>query len=212
MVICILGIMAASYPSRCRRITKFNGKFNGKSGVNISNFNRKSKLKNESVNNLTFNDESIKVIKLEGHHPNCEKFESHTMLIKGKKYCPGCSGLLVGALIAFVGTLFYYFTGLPINYGQILFWIGVATSLTALSIIIFLKLENINLKFITNLGLVLGSFLVLVGIDTVKGNILIEFYFLLLVLFWIRARITVSEKNHESICRDCRDKSYCTYN
>ncbi len=206
VVICISGILAAVFPSRCRGISTFNMK-SGKNKKHESNrkpqenringFNKESKLDHESV------------IRFEGHHPNCDKFKSHTIHFKGKKYCPGCSGLLVGAILAVTGTIFYYFLGLGLIYGQISFWIGTGSVFVSLILILFLNIDKNIIKFVSNFTLVLGSLLILFGIDTVKENIIMEFYFLILVLFWIRARITVSKINHESICNQCSEKSHC---
>ena len=208
MVICLSGMLAAVFPSKCRGITTFNTKSgnknhesNKKPGKNeIYVFNKESKLSSQTV------------IRFEGHHPDCGKYESHIIHLKGKKYCPGCSGLLVGAILAVTGTILYYFMGLELIYGQISFWMGVATVFTSLILILFLNPDKNIIKFVSNIVLVIGSLLILVGIDSVKENILMEFYFLILVLFWIRARITVSKINHQSICNQCSEKSQCMSN
>lgn len=185
IVICLLGMLAAIYPSKCKTLMKFQND---------------SKQKTIDEDNIRF----------EGHHPDCGKFSSHTLNINGKKYCPGCLGLFTGAFIAIVGILIYYFLGYPFIYGKISFWIGIAVVFSVLLLIVFLNLEK-KLKFISNMALVMGSFLILLGLDSVKGNLIIELYFLILVIFWILTRIVVSETNHEIICRDCLKKSICVY-
>lgn len=185
IAICILGIMAAIYPSLCQGLMKFQ---------------KEVREKNSKVDNIKF----------EGHHPDCGKFESHTLIIKGKKYCPGCLGLSIGAIIAVVGTLLYYFTGLPGIFGQIFFWIGVVIVFFALFLIVFLETEK-KLKFTSNLVLVLGSFSILIGIMAVKKNLIMEIYFIFLIIFWILTRTSVSEKFHEDICRDCQKESICIF-
>lgn len=187
ILICILGIIAAIYPSKCKRLMEFGGN---------DNKDEKNLKKGE--------------IRFEGHHPDCGKFESHTLLIKGKKYCPGCTGLSIGAFMAILGILIYYFFNFPAIYLEVSFWIGMCTVFLALFLIIFLDLGN-KLKLTANLALVLGSLLILMGIDTVKKNITIEFYFIILVVFWILTRISISEINHELICQDCREESSCIY-
>jgi len=187
IAICLLGILAAIYPKLCKGLLEFK------------KIDKKS-LDPEKMNNMQF----------EGHHPDCGKFESHTIIIRGSKYCPGCSGLLIGAIMAVIGILFYYFYGLPLIYGEISFWTGLVMVFLALMLIIFLKLGK-KLKIVSNMALVTGSAMILIGLDTVKENLLIESYFLLLVLFFILARIAASENNHEIICRNCEEKSYCIY-
>ena len=217
-------MLAAVFPSRCRGITKFNINLNRNSDQNNgyglkrnSESNKRyesSRISGKDKTNssgIKSNLNSGRLIRFEGHHPDCGRFESHTILFMGRNYCPGCSGLLVGAIIAVIGTLLYYFMGLVMIYGEISFWTGAGTVLISLALIFFLNKQNNIVKLISNATLVLGSLLILVGIDTVKENIVMEFYFFLLVLFWIRARIAVSERNHESICNHCRAESYCIY-
>jgi len=202
IVVCILGMLVALYPSKCKTLLKFQNDSNQKT-INQGNIQSKQKTVNQSN------------IKFAGHHPDCGKFSSHTSTINGKKYCPGCFGLSVGASIAIVGIVIYYFVGYPLMgypliYGELLFWIGVCTVFLALLIIVFFKVGK-KLKFISNMGLVIGSFMVLLGLDSVKGNFITELYFLILAIFWILTRIAVSETSHELICYDCLKKSVCVY-
>ena len=199
--VCILGIFAALYPSKCKTLLKFQ-----------NDSKQKTSQGNIQSNQKTINQGHIEFA---GHHPDCGKFSSHTLTINGKKYCPGCFGLSVGASIAIVGIVIYYFVrypsmGYPLIYGELLFWIGVCTVFLALLLIVFFKVGK-KLKFISNMGLVTGSFLVLLGLDSVKGNFIIELYFLILVIFWILTRIAVSETSHELICQKCLKKSVCVY-
>ena len=187
IAICLLGILAAIYPKLCKGLLEF-----------------------KKIDKKSLDPEKMYIIQFKGHHPDCGKFESHTIIIQGRKYCPGCSGLLIGAILGVIGILFYYFYGLPLIYGEISFWTGLVMVFLALMLIISLKLGK-KLKIVSNLVLVTGSAMILVGLDTVKENLLIEFYFLLLVLFFILARVAASENNHEIICRNCEEKSFCIY-
>lgn len=189
MVICILGILAAIYPGMCRGFIK-------------SQYKQNRNVKKSKSNNSP--------IRFEGHHPDCRQFENHTFKFDGKKYCPGCSGLFIGALIAVLGSLFYYFEGLPTSYAQNFFWIGTGLVFAVLFLIVFINLEK-RLKFISNLILVVGSFLILIGILKAKDNLLMELYFLVLIVFWIITRICISETYHENICVNCQKESGCIY-
>ena len=181
--------MAAIHPSTCKGLMKFQNKIH--------------------------EETPDKGIRFKGHHPDCNHFNDHTFLIREKKYCPGCSGLFLGAVIAVIGILLYFIEGLPFKglyslYGQILFPLGVSIVFLALFMIVFLNLEK-KLKFISNLALVLGSFLIMIGMVGVKKNLIMEIYFILLVIFWILTRISVSETFHENICRDCQEESTCIF-
>ena len=213
IVVCMLGMLAALYPSKCKTLLKFQNDSKQKT-VNQGNIQSKQKT---SQNNIQSKQKTSNQgnIQFAGHHPDCGKFSSHTLTIKGKKYCPGCFGLSVGASIAIVGLVIYYFVRYPsivypLIYGELLFWIGVCTVFLTLLLIVFFKVGK-KLKFISNMGLVTGSFLVLLGLDSVKGNFITELYFIILVIFWILTRIAVSETSHELICQNCLKTSVCVY-
>jgi hypothetical protein len=185
----MLGMLAAVYPSKCVYI-----------------FNFKKDLGNQRPHNRV-KTESNNIIKYEGHHPDCGKFKSHVFILNGKNYCAGCTGLFLGGIIAVIGTFIYYF-GYYSGYlrgfnGQIVFWIGFFAVLFSLIQMIFLNLNNNVIKFSSNLLLVLGSFMILIGIDAIKNNISLEIYFLILVLFWIFTRIRISQNNHRITCFEC---------
>ncbi len=228
IVICILGMLAAINPGTCNRFMKFQRK--QKIEVNISKSKSFSMPETSISENSSITKNSISEsssvskspilesapdsqssnIRFEGHHPDCVHFQKHTFLINGKKYCPGCSGLFIGALIAIFGVLFYYFAGLPSLYVENFFWIGAGMVFLALFLIVFINLEK-KLKFISNLSLVLGSFFILLGIIGAKDNFLMEIYFIVLIIFWIITRIGVSEEYHENICKNCLEESECVY-
>ena len=191
--ICILGMLAALSPSRCSQLSKFKS-------------DRNSDLK------IKFEDNNSSKIEFKGHHPECDNFKTHTYNLMGNKYCAGCSGLFLGALIAAIGTLIYYFYPFQDeNIGRIIFLTGFLFVLISL-LENFLFNLNINLlKFLFNLTLVLGSFMLLIGITELKSSLFIQYFFIVLILIWILARISSSERNHSKICNECGNESNCIY-
>jgi hypothetical protein len=184
--ICLAGMIAALYPSRCAEVSSF---------------------KKKEFSKETSDDPSQKLFS--GHHPECESFTNHTFKLFGKKLCAGCSGLFSGAFFAVAGTLIYYVYGIG-SYGTLAYWTGTFMVLASLVELSFLNL-NINwLKYLFNFILVFGSFLILVGINTINGGVLIDAYFLILVLIWIMTRIWISEGNHDAVCDECQI-STCNY-
>lgn len=179
-------MLASVYPSRCSEFPRFKKK------------------------EIYENGNKLSEKKFEGHHPDCDVFSGHIFYFMGKKYCAGCTGLFIGALIAVIGTIVYYFYGIIANSS---FIFGLGTVLVFISLIQNI-LYNVNvnvLKFIFNLFLVLGSFMILVGINENTNNLFIEIYFLILVIIWILDRISSSEKNHILICTECGMESSCNY-
>jgi hypothetical protein len=191
-----MGMLAAVYPSQC---------------INLFNF--KKDFKNQRPQNRLKIESKINMVVYEGHHPDCGKFNSHVFILKGKKYCAGCVGLFLGGLIAVIGILIYYF-GYYSGYlrgvnGQILFFIGFFAVLLSLFQLIFINSNNNVVKFSSNLLLVLGSLLILIGINAIRGNMALEIFFLVLTLLWVLTRIRISQNNHRITCLECGQTSTC---
>lgn len=176
-IICFLGLIAALYPRICSMPFYL--------GVN-------EKLVDYSM-------------EFKGHHPVCGEFTSHIFNWHGKDFCSGCTGLVIGAIIAMIGSVVYYLYGnLNITEGQLVLVLGLGGVLFSLLQIFFLKIQKYQVKLFSSMIIVMGSLLILIGINTLNNSVYIEFYFLMLILFWILARITLSHIDHETICRNCR--------
>ena len=178
-------MVAAIFPTKCMGLLKIK--------------------KNIQVDNSVYKESDKKEFR--GHHPECDNFKNHTYTLMGKKYCAGCSGLFTGALIAVIGIIIYYFYGIPISNPYLIFVIGFLFVLTGLLQSFLLNINSNTGKFIFNLILVVGAFLMLIGITEITGSIFIQMYFLLLVFIWIMARISNSKKNHGDICEKCSEGS-----
>jgi protein-S-isoprenylcysteine O-methyltransferase Ste14 len=138
-----------------------------------------------------------------GHHPDCGRFSGHVVRFMDKNYCAGCSGLVLGAFTAIAGlliSLYGLFTFDPI----LVFWIG------ALFVSLGLAQHLIDLgsswiHFWLNFWFVLGAWFMFESIQQLNNSFLVTLYFLTLTVFWIYARIRVSQFTHVSTCDDCID-------
>lgn len=173
LLICLLGILAALYPSKCLKLFKI-----------------------ETVQEYECQNKSLKNV---GHHPDCGEFDDHIFMYHNKKYCLGCSGLITGAVMAILTCILYLIYGGIGTY----FYLGVLLVLCSLLQMIF----NIKIKlakFLSNLALVWGSSLILVGfIDS--SNVFLCVYFLFLIVVWIFTRTEISKRNHNLICKICEN-------
>jgi len=139
-----------------------------------------------------------------GHHPDCGSFSMHTFQFRGKTYCAGCTGLVIGAVVSILGTVAYFI--LAPQWGQIgwlLFWLGflgVSLGLLQHGLRIFRKNYAHGLLGVT---FVFGAFLVFIGIEEISNNLIVEGYFLVLSLFWIVTRVILSQEEHRRICDEC---------
>ena len=187
-------MLAAVSPSRCTDV--LSPKHYQKSNHRFNNTGKNSNFGN----------------KFKGHHPECDNFKSHTFSLMGKKYCAGCSGLFIGALIAVIGTIIYYFYGISDGFdGRLIFFIGLIFVLVYLLQDLLLDLNFNFAKFLFNMILVLGSFMIMVGIIELNSSIFIQLFFMVLVFVWILGRIASSEKKHYEVCNECSIKSSCIY-
>jgi len=193
-LICILGMVAAVSPSRC---TAF---------LSLKQFQKTDHKSNRIEKSSNFGNT------FKGHHPECDNFKTHTFSLMRKKYCAGCSGLFIGALIAVIGTIIYYFYGISDGIdGRLIFFIGFTSVLVYLLQDLLLDINFNFAKFLFNMILVLGSFMILIGIIELNNSIFIQLFFMMLVFNWIFGRIASSEKKHYEVCNECRIKSSCTY-
>jgi len=186
-LICLLGIIAGVYPSKCSQMLHFQKNFH-------------------SMN--THNAERVSVgegaITFEGHHPNCGNFSAHVFQFGGKMHCAGCTGLVMGAIVSLCGTLVLFFAeSLFREIGIVLFWLGfLGVALGLLQYNLF-HLCRSSIHLFLNVIFVLGAFLLLVGIEELASNLVLDVYLLTLTLYWILTRMLLSQLEHRKICVAC---------
>ena len=173
-LICILGIFAALFPKQCSQTFHFQRESTG--------------LVSRRIN-------------VASHHPNCEEFSAHVIRISSHTLCAACTGLLLGAIMALVGTVLYFFSGWHIEEtGFPIVLIGITATILG-----FLQLKLRGFARLTlNVFFVLGAFLILVGIDELTESLLIDIFLEAFIVFWILTRIQLSQWDHWRICSRCK--------
>ena len=193
ITVCVLGILAGVFPSRCSSMLHHS----------------KSVNRNPTVKQKADNGETVVAIK--GHHPDCGSFNAHTFQLRDKIYCAGCMGLVTGATFAILGSLAYFFFGLNIQgLGVLVFWFGFFGVFLGLFQYVKFFVTRAFIHFILNVVFVLGTFLLLLGVAEVNGSISLESYFLGLALYWILIRILLSQWEHKKTCASCVSK-HCSF-
>ena len=182
VIFCILGAIVGIYPSICS-------------------------FRNYAIKDtFTFNLNVSKSPKIEfkGHHPDCIDFSSHILNFGDKTYCAGCTGLVIGAILSLLGSFFYILAGLKVEVTTppIFFWLGfIYVSCGSLQHLLVAK-NNIAHLFL-NILFVYGSFTLLVAVNEITNNFLPSIYFLILVVYLIITRISLSGLEHKRICDNC---------
>lgn len=186
--ICILGILAALFPSSC---------------LEMPQFLKSSKPQRGQLN--------IHKKTLRAHHPTCENYASHVLSIGNLDFCATCSGLLVGAIIAIIIASLYFFEGLILNSPTALMLAGTTGVALGLIQSALPKFSGSLTRFVASILFVMGTSLMLTSIDAATNNILIDIFFVFLSLLWIITKISLSQRDHKLTCSNCSMKS-CTYN
>ena len=185
-VVCILGIFAGVFPSRCSRTFHF----------------RRGRQANEQ--NSTLLPEKLQPVLFRGHHPNCGNFGPHVFRVGSTVLCAGCVGLVIGATVSVVGIAAFFFGEVSCWPScHLIFWVGfVGVSCGLLQYHLF-NLGRSSIHLLVNAFFVFGVFLLLVGVDSIVQNAVIDFYLVILSLFWVYTRIILSQFDHRKICAAC---------
>ena len=134
-----------------------------------------------------------------GHHPDCGRFPGHTVRLGDRVFCAGCSGLVIGAVLALLGL----FSGIN-PLGPAGFWVGVL--LVGLGLAQHLiDLGSGWVHLVLNISLVVGDWFMFEAIQSMDLGFLVSVYFLAVTVFWIFARIRASQWVHVGVCMDCSE-------
>jgi hypothetical protein len=135
-----------------------------------------------------------------GHHATCGKFSAHVIGSGEHILCAACTGLFVGSVISGMGTVAYFFGGFKFIDGSF-FLVLIAQSMVFAGFAQF-KLKGVVRSF-ANAFFVVGAFLTLMEIDRVAASFEVDLYVSVLIIFWLFARIELSQWDHSRICRSC---------
>ena len=137
-----------------------------------------------------------------GHHPDCPEFSGHVLRVYGRALCAGCTGLAVGAILAILGGLLYFFGGFWVGDPSIVFYTGVL--LVALGVIQhFIDIGSPLFHMALNVVFVFGALMLTASVREMGTSFYVEAYLLASVLFWVAARVRVSQEEHVRVCSNC---------
>ena len=177
---CLLGISLTMYPGWYKRITK---------------------QRNHSID---IHHSQKKARKRQGHHPDCNQFQNHTIKIKNKTLCAGCFGLSIGSLVSIV--LMTVYISLAQNMPITLFYILLALAFIIIGLvyveIIFPKRHS-TVHIVSNISLVVSFFLITISIFEATGSIIYGITSVILSFLWLDTRIQLSNWRHTVICKNC---------
>jgi hypothetical protein len=181
--ICVLGILAVFSPNQCLRI--FNiGKKNETVGPDSA------KITSHGTSN-----------NLQGHHPTCGKYDAHIFRIRDKIFCAACAGLLLGGLLALAGAAVYFFADWRVaEHSSLMVLLGIVGISFGLFQFKFRSIVRLSVNTI----FVLGTLLILIGVDKLVHSLFFDLFVVSLIAFWLFTRISLSQWDHERICSGCK--------
>lgn len=191
ITICCVGLTAALLPSRCARI-----------------FHQTQATHRRPPQSHDDHAPLQEVIDWSGHHPSCGSYTAHVVQIRGRTYCAGCIGLFTGASLAIAGSLTYSLQIINLaEEATPLFWTG--SFLVLLGLVQYARPLMMKgwIHYLLNTIFVSGTLFLLVGVIELNGSLFVETYFLVVLLFWILARVALSNFEHQRICRQCESTS-----
>lgn len=181
-LICVFGILAVFFPRRCSSV------------FNIGKKKPSSPYLSKLVSHGTSST-------LQGHHPNCGNFAAHVFRIGNKTYCAACIGLVLGGLLALVGTILYFFGNWSVETkNPLIIYVGIL----GVSFGLFQFKSRSFVRLLLNIFFVLGTFLILVGADILVHSVMIDLFLVALTFFWLFVRISLSQWDHLRICSACK--------
>ena len=138
---------------------------------------------------------------VKGHHPDCESFSTHVFRMGNRTFCTACTGLLLGGLSALAGTILYFFSNWRVEQGSsLLVWVGIL----GVGFGLFQFKFRSFIRLFLNIFFVLGTFLILIGVDKLVHSVAVDLFLVALTLFWLFTRISLSQWDHERICYTCK--------
>jgi len=177
IAICLFGISLAFYPRWYKRF---------KAGKKAEN---SKKLGNKAIRHRN------------GHHPDCDQFSKHTLKVKNRTICAGCTGLALGSAISILLICFYLF--FTVNY-PVFFLLALGLILVfQIYLEIILSKRNTIIHTLSNVLQVIGFLLVVISIFEITGSLIYASIAILFSLLFFVTRVQLSCYNHILICKKC---------
>jgi len=189
--VCLLGILAVFFPNTCSKF--FNIEKKQKRQKTLLGVTHHNKSTSDRVS-----------LTLRGHHPTCGRFSAHVFGLGSRVFCATCSGLFLGAIIVLGGVALYFFGNWQIEQNAfLLVLVGVAGVALGLLQSPLPILQHGSIRMFSSTYFVVGTLLILVGIEELTRNTSADLFLVVLSVFWLATRIQLSQWDHEGICSKC---------
>jgi len=176
--ICLAGIFAAFFPGPCSRLL----------GVRRSGEQYLRGLDARATRILG-------ILLFHGHHPlGDEGSAMHELRLGGKSFCASCFGLLTGATLSLITLAVFLFSDWADGYlVHFLYLSGLGG--IVLGFVPALLAIGARTRFVLGTVFVTGTCLMLIAMDVATANLTADLFVVLLALFWLICRISLSHRN-----------------
>lgn len=112
---------------------------------------------------------------------------------------------MAGAFCVFIGAALYFFVGCTIGQSAYPLFIvpGILGVLVSLLQFHMINVQHTAVRLVINSFFVLGTFLILVGLDLLLNSFILDLLVILFSLLWLYTKISLSNWDHERICSLC---------
>jgi len=179
----VLGVLATFFPKQCSA---------------MFDFRKEEEHKHMKSQNFVSHRTSFT---LHGHHPDCSGFSAHVFTVKNRRFCAACTGLLLGGVLALCGSTLYFFGDLHFGENSLLVVLGGVLGI-GFGLFQF-KAKRSSVRLFLNTSFVLGTFLILVGVDELARSVFVDLFLFSLSVLWLFTRISLSQSDHKRICSTC---------
>ncbi|MGA2239223.1 MAG: hypothetical protein ABSG74_08435 [Candidatus Bathyarchaeia archaeon] len=177
-LVCIAGILAVLFPIACSRL----------SGARFSSAESPQLFGIRATRFLGF-------LVVHGHHPSGSELAKHELLVRGRSYCATCYGLLTGAVVSLTIMTAFAVSGWQGWVGTysayLVYYVGVAAVITGLLQPLVLEV-GAKARFVLAFVFVVGTSLMLLVTELLSANLMADLFVILLVIFWLLSRISLS--------------------
>jgi len=175
--VCVAGILAALFPVAC----------SGFLGIQRSMTEDKRNLETRGTRVFS-------LLLLHAHHPTTSDEKRHELRLGGKSYCATCFGLLTGAVVSLTVIVTFALSGWGDgSFAYILYSVGVVGVILGLAPSLGLRI-GAQARFTLAMVFVLGTCLMLVATDVLTSNLVADLFVVLLAVFWLLSRISLSHR------------------
>jgi hypothetical protein len=135
------------------------------------------------------------ILLLHGHHPlEDESSTTHELRFRGKSFCASCFGLLAGAIISLMAIAIFLVSDWSDGHlAHFVYFLGFGG--VVLGFVPAFLGVGARARFVLGMVFATGTCIMLIAMDVATANLMADLLVVLLILFWLFSRISLSHWN-----------------